>query len=102
MPLPPLGVRFASPREHSRRGGHITLCRGDFDVVNEELRRRGVVPDFRSPDGIRIGLSPLSTRFTEVHTGMATLAEVAAERLGKKGQDGNAPTDGGFRHRRRR
>ncbi|GAB3551327.1 kynureninase [Actinopolyspora lacussalsi] len=80
--LPPLGVRFASPREHSRRGGHITLCRGDFDVINEELRRRGVVPDFRAPDGIRIGLSPLSTRFTEVHTGMATLAEVAAERHG--------------------
>ncbi|MGJ7906453.1 kynureninase [Actinopolyspora sp. H202] len=80
--LPPLGVRVASPREHHRRGGHVTLCRADFEVVTEELRRRGVVPDFRAPDGIRIGLSPLSTRFTEVYAGMATLAEVAAQRHG--------------------
>lgn len=70
------GVRLASPRETSRRGGHITLCRDDFRSVNDQLWQRGVIPDFRAPDGIRIGLSPLSTSFTEVHVGMTALAEV--------------------------
>ena len=38
---------------------------------------RGVVPDFREPDLIRLGLSPLSTSFVEVEAGIDVLAEVA-------------------------
>lgn len=59
-------VRIASPRNADRRGGHVTLCRNDFRAVNDRLWRESVIPDFREPDGIRIGLSPLSTSFAEV------------------------------------
>src|SRR5699024_6060127 len=58
-----LGVEVASPREDDRRGGHVTVRRPDFKVVNQRLWERGVIPDFREPDGIRLGLSPLSTSF---------------------------------------
>ncbi len=37
---------------------------------------RGVIPDFRRPDGIRLGLSPLSTSFAEVETGVRAIAEL--------------------------
>ena len=37
-----------------------------------------MIPDFRAPDGLRLGLSPLSTSFAEVHRGLAVLREVAA------------------------
>ena len=71
--LAPLGVRVASPRQPERRGGHITLCRADFRDVTERLWAEGVIPDFRAPDGIRIGPAPLSTSFGEVLGGMAAL-----------------------------
>ncbi|GAB3299649.1 kynureninase [Parasphingorhabdus pacifica] len=72
------GVELASPRAPGRRGSHITLRRNDFNELIDPLWQRGVIPDFRAPDGIRIGLAPLSTSYTEVHAGMAVLAELAA------------------------
>ncbi|MGW5644359.1 kynureninase [Saccharopolyspora sp. NPDC003752] len=76
------GVQLASPREPERRGSHITLRRADFREVTEQLWDRGVIPDFRAPDGIRIGLAPLSTSFTEVHDGLSALRQILDERLG--------------------
>ncbi|NMO88788.1 aminotransferase class V-fold PLP-dependent enzyme [Actinomycetospora sp. TBRC 11914] len=69
--LAPLGVELASPRDPARRGGHVTLRHPDAEAVVAECRRRGVVPDFRAPDGIRVGLAPLSTSFTEVAAGLS-------------------------------
>ncbi len=78
--LAPHGVVVASPRDPARRGGHVTLRRSDFAEVNGRLWARGVIPDFRQPDGIRIGLSPLSTTFSELVVGLAVLAEEVARR----------------------
>jgi kynureninase len=75
-----LGVEVASPRDPSRRGGHVTLHRADSREVTAELWRRGVVPDYRDPGGIRIGPAPLSTSFRELHDGMAVLRDVLVER----------------------
>lgn len=73
------GVQLASSRDPARRGGHVTLRRSGFRAVLDELWRRGVLPDYREPDGIRIGLAPLSTSFTEVHRGLNVLREVLEE-----------------------
>jgi kynureninase len=72
--LVPHGVRVATPRDPQRRGGHVTVCREDFREVTARLWARGVIPDFRAPDGIRLGLAPLSTSFAEVLAGMTALA----------------------------
>ncbi|MFC5996429.1 kynureninase [Pseudonocardia hispaniensis] len=73
------GVTVASPREPDRRGGHITLCRNDFREIADRLWARGVIPDFRAPDGIRVGLAPLSTSFTEVLAGLTALRDLVGE-----------------------
>ena len=70
-----LGVVLASPREHARRGGHLTLRHPAFAEVNPRLWARGVIPDFRSPDGLRLGPAPLSTRFVELWDGLAAVRE---------------------------
>jgi kynureninase len=72
------GVAVASPRDPDRRGGHVTLCRTGFRDVTARLWEGGVIPDYREPDGIRIGLSPLSTSFTELYDGMAALRDLLA------------------------
>lgn len=73
--LAPRGVTLASPRDASVRGGHVTLEHDDFARVVPELWRQGVIPDFRPPRGLRVGLSPLSTSFREVLTGLRAVAD---------------------------
>ncbi|GAA2696016.1 kynureninase [Actinoplanes palleronii] len=75
--LTPLGVEVVSPREPERRGGHVTLRRAGFEELLEPLWDSGVIPDYRHPDGLRIGPAPLSTSFTEVHHGLSILRDLA-------------------------
>jgi kynureninase len=77
--LAPLGVRVVSPRDTARRGGHVTLRRPGFDQILEPLWDSGVIPDYRRPDGIRIGPAPLSTSFVEVHQGLSVLRDLLAK-----------------------
>ncbi|GAB4084891.1 aminotransferase class V-fold PLP-dependent enzyme [Myceligenerans cantabricum] len=73
--LAPLGVRVVSPRDAAERGSHVMLEHPGFRAATALLWKWGVVPDFRPPAGMRIGLSPLSTSFTEVARGLALVAE---------------------------
>jgi kynureninase len=76
--LAPLDVRIASPRDSSMRGAHVALAHPDAKGLCGQLIERGVVPDFRRPDVIRFGFSPLTTRFTDVWDGVAALRELLA------------------------
>ncbi|MEP6842108.1 MAG: aminotransferase class V-fold PLP-dependent enzyme [Pseudolysinimonas sp.] len=71
--LAPLGVRLVTPRASERRGSHVTLAHPTFREVTARLWQMGIIPDFRSPDGIRIGLSPLSTTFAEALRGVTAI-----------------------------
>ena len=77
--LTPLGVTLASPRDPERRGGHITLSHPAMRDVTSLLWQRDVIPDYRDPDGLRVGLSPLSTSFEEVCAGMAAVRDALGE-----------------------
>jgi len=68
-------VALASPRDPARRGGHVTLHHDRMREVTARLWQRDVIPDYRDPGGLRIGLSPLSTSFDEVERGIAAVAE---------------------------
>jgi kynureninase len=74
--LGPLGVAVGSPRDHAVRGSHVTLEHPEFRVATQRLWEMGVIPDFRPPDRLRIGLSPLSTSFGEVYRGLLAVREV--------------------------
>ncbi len=69
---------LATPRDSARRGSHITLDHPAFAAIMPRLWERGVIPDFRRPTGIRLGLSPLSTSFAEVELGVRAIAEELA------------------------
>ena len=71
--LAPLGVRVASPRDPTRRGAHVALAHSEAKRLCGELIERSVIPDFRRPDVIRFGFSPLTTRFVDVWDGVDTL-----------------------------
>ncbi|HEX5860220.1 MAG TPA: aminotransferase class V-fold PLP-dependent enzyme [Nocardioides sp.] len=73
--LAPVGVELASPSDPARRGGHVTLRHPHMREVTAALWKRDVIPDYRDPDGLRIGLSPLSTSFGEVHRGMLAVRD---------------------------
>ncbi|MGY1802383.1 kynureninase [Blastococcus sp. SYSU D00922] len=77
--LAPLGVVVASPRDAATRGGHVTLEHDAMKTVVDELWRRGVIPDFRQPRGLRVGLSPLSTSFGELATALAHVRQILEE-----------------------
>ncbi len=76
--LVPLGVTLASPRDSARRGGHVTLSHPKMRAVTAALWAQDVIPDYRDPGGLRIGLSPLSTSFDETARGMAAVAAAVA------------------------
>ena len=76
--LAPHGFSLGSPRNASRRGAHVTVRRADARALTSALIAHGVVPDFRAPDGIRLGLSPLTTRFADVEAGLDRLRRLAA------------------------
>jgi kynureninase len=71
-------AELATPRDPARRGSHITLDHPEFERIMPLLWERGVIPDFRRPSGIRLGLSPLSTSFAEVEAGVRAIAELLA------------------------
>lgn len=76
--LSPLGCTLGSPRDPSRRGGHIAIRHPEARRLTTVLAERKVITDFRAPDSIRIGLSPLTTSFEDVHFGLSALRDLLA------------------------
>jgi len=73
--LAPLGVRLLTTRDAAHRGGHITIGHDSFQQVTQQLWAEGIIPDFRFPDGIRLGLSPLSTSHEETLRGILAVRD---------------------------
>ncbi|CAN5218168.1 aminotransferase class V-fold PLP-dependent enzyme [soil metagenome] len=72
--LTPLGFRLASPREADRRGAHVTLQHPDaWRICQALIERYDVIPDFRTPDRLRLGPAPLTTRYVDVWDGLDRL-----------------------------
>lgn len=71
------GLEIVTPREPALRGSHVTVRRTDARALTEALIERGVVPDFREPDLIRLGFSPLTTSYAEVAAAIEILKECA-------------------------
>ena len=86
--LEPLGFRLNSPRTARERGSHVSLghaegLRIDLTLIND----LNVLPDFRAPDTIRLGIAPLYTSFGDIYTTVMRLRQVVVERLYEKYPD---------------
>lgn len=85
MLLAPLGFTLNSPRDVGLRGSHISLghvegLRIDLTLLND----MGVLPDFRAPDNIRLGIAPLYTSFGDIHAIVMRLRHIVLEKLYEK------------------
>jgi kynureninase len=72
---------LATPREHERRGSQVSFRHPEGYAVMQALIARGVVGDFRAPDILRFGITPLYVGEAEIDRAVEALAEVMAERL---------------------
>jgi kynureninase len=70
------GLTTSTPRDPERRGCHVAVHVPEAKRMLNELATRKVVADMRPPDILRLGLSPLTTRFVDVWDGLRTLAEL--------------------------
>jgi kynureninase len=82
--LVPLGCALSTPRQAARRGGHVTFCHPRAEQLVGQLAAANIVTDYRTPDRFRFGLSPLTTRFTDVWSAVAASRDI----IGRQGQGG--------------
>jgi kynureninase len=73
------GLETCTPRDPARRGGHVSVVHPDARELAVRLVERNVIPDFREPNIVRLGMSPLTTRFVDVFDGLSTLADLVAD-----------------------
>lgn len=80
--LAPLGYRLQSPRDGAWRGSHVGLGHDEAWRIDQALiHQAGVLPDFRQPDTIRLGIAPLYNSFADIYAAVAALQRVVEERL---------------------
>ena len=60
------GFTLATPVEPTERGSQISLCSENGYAIMQALIEAGVLGDFRAPDNMRFGLTPLYTRYTDL------------------------------------
>jgi len=71
-------LRLVSPRDPAHRGSHLSFAHADASAVMQRLIKRGVIGDFRAPDLLRFGLTPLYLRFVDVWDAVQILGEELA------------------------
>jgi kynureninase len=83
--LAPLGFSLGSPRDPQRRGSHISIRHADAYRINLALiHEMKVIPDFREPNNLRLGLTPLYTTFEEVWEAVQRIVAVVTEKRHEK------------------
>ncbi len=84
--LAPLGFTLGTPRQVERRGSHVSLrhkegyriCRALIESPPPAVK---VIPDFREPDNIRLGITPLYTTYAEIHRALDRMREIVAREI---------------------
>jgi kynureninase len=72
------GLAVVTPRDHFARGSHVTLAHENAYQISKALRDHRVIPDFREPNLVRFGFTPLYTTFTEVAHAIEIVTEIMA------------------------
>lgn len=75
------GLAAISPGIGERRGGHVSLLHEDGYAVVQAMIAENIIPDFRAPDAMRFGFSPLYVRFVDVWDAMEKLQDILQTRV---------------------
>lgn len=80
--LKPLGYALNSPRDVQQRGSHVSLGHDEGLRIDRALIEvLKMIPDFRAPNNIRLGIAPLYTTFAEIHAGVERMQQAVVERI---------------------
>jgi len=83
--LAELGFTLLTSRNPQERGGHISLGHPDAARICVALREfADVIPDYRTPNSIRLAIAPLPTSYVEVWDGFARIRDLVASRQYEK------------------
>jgi kynureninase len=74
------GFTLASPRTARARAAVVSLAHGEGYAIMQALIAKGVIGDFRAPDIVRFGFSPLTTRFVDAFDAVRIIDEVMTSR----------------------
>ena len=89
--LAPLGIELNTSRDPKERGGHISLVHPDAAQICVAMRTiSNVIPDYRTPNSIRLAISPLPTSYVEVWDGFARMRDLVASGRYKEVQEGGS------------
>jgi kynureninase len=83
--LAPIGYTLLTSRNPRERGGHISLGHPDAARICVALRKfANVIPDYRTPNTIRLAISPLTTSYVEVWDGFQRMRDLTETRQFEK------------------
>ena len=83
--LEPLGYALKSPRESAQRGSHISLGHKEGMRIDKALiEEMNVIPDFREPDNIRLGIAPIYTRYVDIYEAVMRMRQVVTDHIYEK------------------
>jgi kynureninase len=83
--LAPRGYLLNSPRDPARRGSHISLGHAHGWAIDQVLIEEcNVLPDFRAPNNIRLGIAPLYTTYTEIFQAVQCMVQAVDQGLYQK------------------
>jgi kynureninase len=89
--LAPLGMQLNTSRDPNERGGHISLVHPDAARICVALREfANVIPDYRTPNSIRLAISPLPTSYVEVWDGFERIRDLVSTRQYEKVKEGGS------------
>jgi kynureninase len=89
--LAPLGIELNTSRDAKERGGHISLVHPDAAQICVALRTiSNVIPDYRTPNSIRLAISPLPTSYVEIWDGLARMRDLVASGRYKEAVEGGS------------
>ena len=71
-----MGFELASPKKADLRGSQVSIRHPGGYAIMQALIERGVIGDFRAPDILRFGFTPLYTRYVDVWQAVSTLADI--------------------------
>ena len=84
--LSPLGFTLGTPREAAIRGSHVSLRHLESYRISRALIESPppairVIPDFRAPDNIRLGITPLYTTFSEIYQALERIQMIVEDKI---------------------
>jgi kynureninase len=89
--LAPLGLELNTSRNPKERGGHISLVHPDAAQICVAMRTiSNVIPDYRTPNSIRLAISPLPTSYVEIWDGLERMRDLVASGRYKEVQEGGS------------